>query len=234
MTRETRFNLIVLISLLVLSAPGAVILFLKKLDPTASPMYLPHPVHGKRAFNDPAALPPIVPRVVPPRTRAWLATLPEGGAPGDRLLLAPVELALSRDRRLQVLSIARRGPSTEVLLVDWAPASSPSTPSEVRLELASGEIRPTSLERSTRLPVPEPVRRELQRLGFLAPPREIRTLRTGCSPSISPDSVVTVLANTRVSGFNRIRVPGRSSGPSASGPSPDASSDRACPPRPGP
>lgn len=75
MTRETRLNLVVLAVVIALLAPGGVILFKRKLEPTVRPMYLPDPVPRTVAYLSPFATPPGKTRVEPPRLAEWVESL---------------------------------------------------------------------------------------------------------------------------------------------------------------
>ena len=58
MTRETRNNLVFLVVVVAMLAPGAVILFKKKMQPTLKPMHLPHAVQRQVAYLSPLETPP--------------------------------------------------------------------------------------------------------------------------------------------------------------------------------
>src|SRR2546421_11761872 len=108
--RETRLNLWFLIAFMALSLPGGIILFRKKLNPEARPIFMTDEVERRLPYMAPGQTPPGVVRVVPPRTSEFLADLSkrregrvqpifENGAQGQRLPL------LSADRQLQAVSL---------------------------------------------------------------------------------------------------------------------------------
>ena len=72
MKKDSKYNLIFLVILLAVMVPGAVMLFRKKLEPTARPMYLPDPVRQTLVYISPYETPPGMTRSSPPHTRDWV------------------------------------------------------------------------------------------------------------------------------------------------------------------
>ncbi|MEL7239601.1 MAG: hypothetical protein AAGK78_12140, partial [Planctomycetota bacterium] len=71
MTKEVRNNVIFFALFMAISLPGAVMLFKKKLDPEAAPMYLPKPTPNEAAYMHPIEVPTRVARVMPAGVEAW-------------------------------------------------------------------------------------------------------------------------------------------------------------------
>jgi LPXTG-motif cell wall-anchored protein len=82
MSGETRNNLIFLVGLLILMAPGAIILFNKKSEPGARPVGAPDPVRTTTAYMDPYPA-DSVERLAPLRTLQWVDELAVADLPGE-------------------------------------------------------------------------------------------------------------------------------------------------------
>src|SRR2546423_11645880 len=83
--RETGANLIFISVFLCLTIPGAVILFKKKLDPAAPPMFMPDFVRRRLPYMASQLSPEQVARYVPYLTGQWVSELSReraGGSPG--------------------------------------------------------------------------------------------------------------------------------------------------------
>src|SRR5438270_478817 len=98
MKHETRVNLIFLSLFLAISLPGAVILFKRKLDPAAAPMYLPDPIRQRLPYMAPQWMPDEVTRVIPPLTGQWVDELNRDNGGGAEVLLRDRLPVLSDDR----------------------------------------------------------------------------------------------------------------------------------------
>ncbi len=174
MTRETRVNLIFIIVICALMLPGAAMLFMKKLDPSEPPMYLPKPVRKSLAFNDPRSAPPQVTRVIGPRTQTWIATLAPAGA-GAGSDAPPL---MSQARTYQLLRPVTTADSVTVNLIVWNPAAMPDTPSLTWSGslICGAQATTTSAPiRFAAVTVPPDVRRELQDSGYVQPPQVVLT-----------------------------------------------------------
>jgi hypothetical protein len=174
MTFETRANLVFLVLFLLISLPGAAILFVKKLDPTARRMSLPEPVRKSLPYMDPMPVPPEVPRVVPPRTAAWV----DAGARDTAGLPAAARVQtadgrsmpwMSRRRWFQVIGFDGQ---QRLWLLLWAPQLTRGGSVEVTAGTADGQ-RMMVVPIHTIAPIPREVRRELQDEGFVRPPEQV-------------------------------------------------------------
>jgi len=72
LSKEAKANLIFLVIIVLMMAPGGVQLFIKKLDPNERPMYLPHAVPHQAHYADAEFDNPNITRVSAPRTENWL------------------------------------------------------------------------------------------------------------------------------------------------------------------
>jgi len=115
-TRETRSNLIVLSILIVLLAPGMVILFIKKLDPQARKMYLPDPVGDRIAYMSPLETPPGKRRVIPPMTAGFVRDVAS-----RHMNPSGVDLAVALRGALSALPVVSDGSSIELASVNITP-----------------------------------------------------------------------------------------------------------------
>jgi hypothetical protein len=168
MTRETRYNLIFLALMLVLLVPGAVIVFYKKLQPTARPMFEPEPVPRAVAYMLPGDPPPGMRRIEPRHTAEWVEQVAQqatgsGGATGGAgLILRPqdgYELpVMSAGRAFQVIAMRRTGTdelTVWVLFWNGQPAPAPGA------WTTQPDGRPVPITDTEVLTVPNLVRDEL-------------------------------------------------------------------------
>jgi hypothetical protein len=168
--RETRVNLIFLISFVILALPGAVILFRKKLDPTAHRLDQPDPILSRLPYMSPLPAPPDIKWIVPDKTQVWVESLTapfptlSAGPPGPQW-----EPVISADHLLQILSIRAESPGEHLTLLLWSDLPEPkSSQFTVTVDETASSIVDA---RST--PVPNDVRRELVVAGFIHPPKDI-------------------------------------------------------------
>lgn len=188
MKRETRVNLIFLVVFLALSLPGAVILFRKKLDPSASRMDQPDAVLSRVAFMAPPPVPPGVRWMVPPQTRAWLEELTQKRA-GTPLASTVVggpewEPIISEDHRLQVMSVSTVKDATTAGLLLWRGATSIEA-SNYRLDVKFGSrAEQGTVESVEPVPIPENVRKELVGHGYTHPPHQVLWMRARWSGAL--------------------------------------------------
>ena len=168
MSKETRYNLIFLVILLAVMVPGAVMLFRKKLDPSARPMYLPDPVRQTVAYMSPQETPPGMSRVAPPLTAQWIS--------GMKKEIAGMAVARPRDaegmpvtsasKAFEVVTYAgNQSEGFRVLVVFWTPP--PQSP--------AWSIRGQggTVEYSKEVALPKSVREELGANGMLIPPKQV-------------------------------------------------------------
>lgn len=180
MTRETRLNLWFLGIFLVITLPGAVILFIKKLDPGASRMDTPDAVLMQLPYMAPVTAPPGTRWMVPPKTRQWLADLTQqktGGPLASSVTEGPEwEPLISNDHLLQLMSHRRGGQKSEIdSLLLWTDRFTP-TAQQMKFRIGvpgqsqTFEGNVTSVEEVS---IPPDVRKELVQLGFDHPPSRV-------------------------------------------------------------
>src|SRR6184192_356162 len=121
MKRETRANLIFLSVFLAISLPGAVILFKKKLDPRAPPMFMPDYVKRRLPYMAPQRTPADqVVRFVPDLTGQWVDQLNQTyGSRGAQVLMNRRQAITSDDHLIQLVSVIRVNSITTVHLIAW-------------------------------------------------------------------------------------------------------------------
>jgi hypothetical protein len=166
--RETRLNLVFLTAFIVVTLPGAVILFKKKLDPTAHRLDQPDPILNHLPYMVPPPAPPNVKWVVPDRTQAWVQSLTaptptvSAGPPGPQW-----EPVISADHRLQLLARSI-DPKPQLTFLLWDGVAEP------RIDLFTvsidGHPERAHITRVRPVPLPADVRRELVMMGFVRPP----------------------------------------------------------------
>lgn len=197
MRRETRANLWFLVVFLVLILPGGILLFRKKLNPSASRMDQPDQVNRQLPYMTPPPYPPGMKWIVPPLTRRWLAGLAREKAGSDGLLSAVPpgpewEPVISGDHLLQVVSLTRGASSQGISLILWN-GSLPIAPSAYDVTLGSPphESRAT-VNRVERVVIPAEVRREWVSLGFDHPPTEVTWIEASAAQSGTSEEHVRV------------------------------------------
>jgi hypothetical protein len=179
--RETRLNLIFLVVFLAISLPGAVILFIKKLDPAAPRMDEPDAVLRQVPFMTPPPAPSGARWMVPTQTRAWLDTLTRqktGKAMASAVVGGPEwEPIISADHRMQVMSITPASNAAVAGLLLWNGATSTDI-SEYQLYAHLGlRVEKGAVESVEPVPVPPDVRKELVSLGYTHPPTQVLWMR---------------------------------------------------------
>jgi hypothetical protein len=178
--RETRLNLWFLGIFLVVSLPGAVILFIKKLDPGASRMDTPDAVLAQLPYMAPTPAPPETRWMVPPKTRQWLADLTQqntGGPMASAVAEGPEwEPVISSDHLLQLMSHRRIRPKTEAYsLLLWGERM-PANAAQMAVRLsapAKDEVFEGTVKSAHATAIPADVRKELVQLGFDHPPMRV-------------------------------------------------------------
>jgi hypothetical protein len=164
MTRETRLNLIFLGVLLAVMLPGAVMLFRKKLDPTAPPMYMPDYVRRRLPYMAPQQAPEGVVRVIPDVTGAWVARINRERGGGDQVLLDDRHPVVSEDHTVQVMGMKDSGEGTRVALLVWAPATQFTV-------MSRGQT--ARIAKVEDLAMPPEVKKELMNWGVVQPPARV-------------------------------------------------------------
>jgi hypothetical protein len=179
--RETRLNLIFLAVFLVLSLPGAVILFRKKLDPRASRMDQPDAVLRRMPFMAPPPVPPGVRWMVPPATRAWLEDLTrqKAGTPMASSVVGGPEWEpiISDDHRLQLMSTSAANDAAVAGLLLWHGATSTEASDYPVYAHFGSRVEKGTVESIEPVPIPADVRKELVSLGYTHPPKQVLWMR---------------------------------------------------------
>ncbi len=172
MDRETRYNLWFLIVIVIILAPGAVILVRKKLDPAAKPMYLPDAMPRQAAYNDAMQTNPRLERAVPPMTGQWVMQLAQQHWPRVKMV-GPEKwyegLASTRRYFEVVVSAVDAQGVLRLGIVTWDPAMT-GQPSALRFAV-DGE--PMKVSVFNTYAVPKDVRKELQGFRFVNPPLKV-------------------------------------------------------------
>lgn len=192
MTRETRLNLWFLAIFLIISLPGAVILFIKKLDPSASRMDEPDAVRMELPYMAPVPAPPETRWMVPPKTRQWLADLTrqKTGQPMTSAVPAGPEWepVISADHRLQVMSVFVKKGRASLAVIVWNGLTSTGA-DRLKMSLrSSGHDLPAKIIQVEWIDVPEDVRHEWVSLGFDHPPKRIAWIEGRAEANLVPDS----------------------------------------------
>jgi hypothetical protein len=195
-TRETRLNLWFLAIFLVISLPGAVILFIKKLDPAASRMDEPDAVQTQLPYLAPVPAPPETRWMVPPVTHRWLTELTQQKTGGPIASAVPPgpewEPVISGDHHVQVMSINSQSGRAHLALIIWDRASS-DKPNGLKLTMhAADRDLPTQLVRAESVEIPAPVRHELVSLGYAHPPVQVEWVECDAQGTIDPGVQATV------------------------------------------
>ena len=112
MKRETRANLIFISVFLCLTIPGAVILFKKKLDPAAPPMFMPDFVRRRLPYMASQLSPEQVTRYVPDLTGQWVSELTRQRAGTSAVLMSGREPLVSDDHLIQLTAMQHHGAMT--------------------------------------------------------------------------------------------------------------------------
>ena len=172
MTREARANVWFIAFFLAVSLPGAVILFKKKLEPTAPAMYLPDPVKRRAPYMMPRDVPPQVTRYAPELTAQWVEGLARERAGGAAEVMLHDRLpVVSDDRALQLIGVAADSSGTVLHALAWEPMERYSMLAESGGERLEGRVI-----KADTVTVPDAVRRELIYAGYSKPPRAVTWL----------------------------------------------------------
>lgn len=193
MKLETRVNLIFLAVFLAISLPGAVILFKRKLDPAAAPMYLPDPVRQRLPYMAPQWTPDEVTRVIPPLTGKWVDEL-NGNNGGAEVLLRDRLPLLSEDRMVQVTAMKYTPPALTVYAITWGEEyGADASHYDVSVATASGTTR-GSVASARQISMPDSVRKELLNAGYVKPPTSVvwLELKFDAAPPAQPPFLLNV------------------------------------------
>ncbi len=197
MDRETRYNLWFLIVIVIVLAPGAVLLVRKKLDPAAKPMYLPDAMPRQAAYNDAMQTNPRLERAVPPLTGQWVAALAQQHWPRVKMV-GPVqwhEGVISTRRYFEVVASAVDAQGVLRLgIVTWDTAMT-GQPSALRFAV-DGQAMKVSVFNTYALP--KDVRKELQGFRFVNPPLKVGWLELSSESAWQPDATKSGSADVTV------------------------------------
>ncbi|HEY8750851.1 MAG TPA: hypothetical protein VIM11_22900 [Tepidisphaeraceae bacterium] len=174
MRRENRLNLLFLAAFIVVALPGAVILFKKKLDPTAHRLDQPDPILNRLPYMVPPPAPAGIKWIVPDRTQAWVQSLTAPAPVASAKPPGPQwEPVISEDHRLQLLGVTVGDPSHLTLLL-WNGTVEPRADLfAVTIDGAPGSAHVTSVKV---IAIPPDARRELVMMGFVRPPVNVLVL----------------------------------------------------------
>jgi hypothetical protein len=182
MKRETRLNLIFLTLFLAITAPGAIILFKSKLDPSAAPMYLPDPVRQRLPYMAPQWTPEEVLRVIPELTAEWVNRLNREQSGHSEVLMHGHHPVMSEDRTLQVTVLDNGPEHTRIHLIAWNGVYT-DLKENYQAALVSGEKSyPAKIRAAQRIELPDPVKRELMTAGYVKPRHWIYWIELECEP----------------------------------------------------
>lgn len=122
MTKELRNNLLFLGLFLAISVPGAVMLFIKKLDPEAKPMYLPAVAPHQAAYMHPISVAQRIDRIVPAGIAGWTDGLRQSYFPGAERLHRNGPPIMSEGHYLELLAVTE----DHIGFVLWADTVAPA------------------------------------------------------------------------------------------------------------
>lgn len=195
MRKEVKLNLLFIGILIVLMAPGIVIVMRKKLSGSSKPSYLPHDVPMSVAYNQPPPVPPRLPRVEPSEARQWVTQLLQERVGPNALLsrseggAAPV---MGDAFVTQLLTVAPRESGWTVCVMLWTERQDVSERNPT-LTLISSTGRPIVEHVSVeRLDVPKLVRHSLQKVGYIRPPEKVWLLTGQAGPTNATPASLTV------------------------------------------
>lgn len=176
MTRETRNNLIFIIILIVVTLPGAVMLFKKKLAPNARPIGAPEPVKNTTAYMDPFDVPDDFRRVVPQKVEAWVRSLIQAklAAPTSQPMNSgrPV---MSEARVFEVIDFSRNAAGVRLSVILWNMDGKPDL-IKSRCGTGKGAVFEPLSHNLESLVVPADVLEEIRLAGFVTPPKNVHLL----------------------------------------------------------
>jgi hypothetical protein len=174
-SRETKFNLVFLAGFLLLSLPGVVLLFIKKMDPEARSMAEASYVRRTEVYNNPLPTGSKTVRFVPPLTFDWVDALAREhlGIPPLRHAAAGgrLEPVMSENRRFELLDLEDGSDQVVVVLLAWdgvfghERVNDLSAESEELGRLAGIEVLP--------VPLPPEVTADLKDAGLVVPPARV-------------------------------------------------------------
>ena len=215
MKRDTRINIWFLAIFLAICFPGAVILFRKKLNPNARPIFMSDEMEHRLPYMAPDPTPPGRVRVVPPGTWAFLQKL-VGRKTGEKQVASesaangePTPI-LSDDRQLQVVAIRKSSGKAIVDLVSWDNASTDGAADYSASIETNGHSEAAKVTAVEAVLLDESVRRDLMNYGEIMPPKRIVWMEMDftLTTDITSDATITV-TDAGASGplKQRIKIP---------------------------
>jgi len=202
MSKEARANLIFLVVLAIVIAPGFIILVKRKLAETGQPNFLPDPVPHAAAFNQPPPVPPSVPRKEPAEVRGWVTSqIQQRFNPKAALVrTADGSAPVMGDRYLTQLTMLNHddAKNLRVAMVVWdASATVATAPAKIVIK-SDGVDTPADATDGFQLEVPADVRHALQAVGYIDPPTRVLMV-SGTFVGLAtdtPQAVVLTLTST--------------------------------------
>ncbi len=172
MTRESRLNFWILGAIIVLSLPGAIMLFRQKMQPYARPLGAPDPVRFEIPYMVPRPDEPGRSRSVPPATRTWLVELARanGATPAAaQSLQTRIRPLISSGKSFEVLGANRDGDGWRFFLLVWDQTLVP----HAEAYTLSADGAPLTIQSIESLEPPRDVRGELKFSGYIDPPHHV-------------------------------------------------------------
>lgn len=167
--RETRANVIFIVVLLAATVPGGIIVFKRKLDPSAPTNALPESRRTNLVYISPMDAPELQ-RYVPELTGRWVEQL--AADHGYSHVAMEDELPIVSSRRgVQWIGVKSTESGKDAALVVWDDAVRSADEVVVSANGADGSA--LKIKEFDRIPIPENVRKELVYGGFPKPPKEV-------------------------------------------------------------
>ncbi len=171
MGKETRANLIFILVLIPLLAPGAIALVRKSMETGTAPLAAPPITRTEYAYVDPWDRPTARERVVPPKTMRFLQAQAEKRfTPGNDAEVQQFEAVVSSRRTFEVVAASRTSEgAVRIAVAAWNPALTEAA-AAAKWQLDGQSLDYRGFEA---VDLPEPVRQELVQLSFVRPPKTL-------------------------------------------------------------
>ncbi len=171
MGKETRANLIFILVLIPLLAPGAIALVRKSMETGSAPLAAPPITRTEYAYIDPWDRPTARQRVVPPKTLRFMQAQAEKRfTPADGAEVQPFEAVVSSRRTFEVVAAARTPDgAVRIAVAAWNPALTEAA-AAAQWQLDGHALDYGGFET---VALPEPVRQELVQLSYVRPPKAL-------------------------------------------------------------
>ena len=181
MKGETRANLIFILLLIPVLAPGAIILARKSYDTGTAPLAAPPATRAEYAYNDPWQRPPGQMRIVPEKTGRFVAEQArQRFAVREQGQAHWFKQVISSARGFEVLAAANEGDGTVRLgVLSWNPVLTEAA-AAARWTL---DGRPLAYRGFEAVDLPEPLRQELVKIGFVRPPKQVGWYELALEPA---------------------------------------------------